>query len=317
VTDARFSPEVVFNGYVAANVAYGLGRLGLLEKLGGPSGLVLSAGPASSAEQGLLSAARRLGWIHTTAGTARLSPAGLEILKHIGYFTWAVGGYGETFRHAARGGSHRDEAEVAVGSAQVGRVFMRDQVRQALAGIPYGSVADLGCGDASRLVELCRESDQRRALGIDISPDVIALARDVTNRAGLAKRIELVQADVLDLLNQDLNIQQAGHIDLVCCFLMLHHLISSAGAEVVMQKLRVAFPSSRWFVIADTVASSTDEDLPIFTLGYELAHALMSVSLAPLDEYRRAFASAGLAIVKELPFGAPNTYLFLLSSTSA
>lgn len=67
---------------------------------------------------------------------------------------------------------------------------------QALRG--QRSVLDLGCGDGTWLLRALRRHPQLRAVGVDISGVGFARVRDEAQRAGLAGRLELHQADARD-----------------------------------------------------------------------------------------------------------------------
>jgi hypothetical protein len=79
----------------------------------------------------------------------------------------------------------------------------------------------------------------------------------------------------------------------------------------------VAFPLARTFVLADTMirpAQPADATLPVFSAGYELAHALMGVPLHTKDTYEALFAQAGLRTRQVLPFGTPHSWLYVLDA---
>lgn len=67
---------------------------------------------------------------------------------------------------------------------------------QALIG--HDSVLDLGCGDGTWLLRALRRHPQLRAIGVDIADAGFARVRDEAERAGLASRLELHQADASD-----------------------------------------------------------------------------------------------------------------------
>jgi hypothetical protein len=81
--------------------------------------------------------------------------------------------------------------------------------------------------------------------------------------------------------------------------------------------MREAFPRARTFVLADTMVRPVDEGsgrLPIFSLGFELAHAMMGVPLHSKETYEELFASAGLRIDTASPLGTPHTWLYVLKA---
>ncbi|WP_442978122.1 SAM-dependent methyltransferase [Saccharothrix sp. 6-C] len=84
------------------------------------------------------------------------------------------------------------------------------------AGIDFTSVADLGCGDATRLIRLCGRDESLRGIGIDISAAACDLAAGKVADAGLADRVEIVRTDVLDRVDH----RVFPGVDLVASFLI-------------------------------------------------------------------------------------------------
>src|SRR4029077_19685592 len=132
---------------------------------------------------------------------------------------------------------------------------------------------------------------------------------------GLASRIDIVQANIMDLMG----VRTFPGVDLVMSIFMLHDLFAAAPDHAVMMRsLRGMFPDARHFLLADT-ALRTDQDepgtAPIFSIGFELAHAFMGVRLQTRETYEAAFEAAGLRLLQRAPFGLPATWLFLLEAT--
>ncbi|HVB41886.1 MAG TPA: class I SAM-dependent methyltransferase [Streptosporangiaceae bacterium] len=320
-------PAAIFNGYVAAHVAFALHELGVWNRLAtGPSSaadLASDRGIDTTRLSALLQSAVLLGYVNLRDGVASLTPAGRELADNIGFFRWAVGGYGHLLRSLAALTAgraqwgidvQRDEACIAVGAAEVGRAHMSAVEADVVAGLDYDSVADLGCGDGSRLIRLCQAERPIRGLGIDISKSACALARGRVAEVGLA--------DQVDISCQ--NIFHAGSkavfpdIDLVLSFLMLHDLFSavSNGTEVI-EILRSTFPNARYFLLADTAAQPWhlhSGALPIFSLQFELVHTFMGTTIYQKETYERAFVDGGLRILRREPLGVPSTWLYLLST---
>jgi len=71
----------------------------------------------------------------------------------------------------------------------------RDRLIEGLAPPPGGRVLEIGCGTARNLVAAAHAWPEARFYGIDISAEMLATARRVVERAGLARRIELARAD--------------------------------------------------------------------------------------------------------------------------
>src|SRR5215510_3605669 len=108
----------------------------------------------------------------------------------------------------------------------------------ALAGQPFRSLLDLGTG-TGRMLELFGPQIQR-GLGLDLSLDMLALARSRLDRAGL-RHCSVRQGDIYDLaLPKD-------SFDVVIIHQVLHFL--DDGARALAEAARVLRPSGRLLVV--------------------------------------------------------------------
>jgi ubiquinone/menaquinone biosynthesis C-methylase UbiE len=108
----------------------------------------------------------------------------------------------------------------------------------ALAGAPMRSLLDLGTG-TGRMLELLGPQVER-GLGLDLSLDMLALARTRLDRAGL-RHCSVRQGDIYDLaLPKD-------SFDVVVIHQVLHYL--DDGARAVHEAARVLRPAGRLLVI--------------------------------------------------------------------
>ncbi|MER7016093.1 aminotransferase class I/II-fold pyridoxal phosphate-dependent enzyme [Saccharopolyspora sp. NPDC000359] len=327
----------LFNGYVGATVVFALNELGawppllsgvqrvdaLAEKLGVERGKLLV----------LLRVAALLGHVELhsatapadpgTGSTVALSPAGRELVRHRGFFTWGIGGYHQLLHgladialgKAAFGEDiPRDGAKVATGAGMVGSELMAPVEREVFADIDFDSVADLGCGDATRLIRMCSGSETRRGVGIDVDDGACEEAVKAVADSGLSHRVDIVRGDVL----QHMGGRTFPGVELVTSFLMMHDLFEASGDPAgTMRTLRELFPDAKWFLIGDTVGQRWDDpaaELPIFSMEFELVHAFMDTPIATAQAYETAFAAADLRIHRREPFGAPSTWLWLLAA---
>lgn len=320
-TLAPVDVPTMFNGYVGAHVVFALRQLGVWDRLAHGPGSVTALAGYAEADPGrlraLLRTAALLGQVELSGDTVSLTATGRDVLRHKGFFTWGVGGYGELMRSlpalaAGGNGFRRDEALVAAGAGEVGREMMLPVEADVVAGLAYRSVADIGCGDGSRLIRLCQGDPAKRGLGIDISEAACGLAAKKVADAGLTDHVEIVCQNPFAGPNPPV----FPGIDLVSSFLMLHDLFAAQpeGVEVV-RALRRAFPDARYFLLADTAAQPWRRHtgaLPPFSLEFELAHAFMGVPIPAREVYEQAFLDGGLTIERREPFGAPSTWIYLL-----
>ncbi len=115
---------------------------------------------------------------------------------------------------------------------------VEDAIRAALAGKPFRSLLDLGTGTGRMLELFGREIE--RGLGLDLSLDMLLLARDRLERAGL-KHCSVRQGDIYDLpLGND-------SFDVVILHQVLHFL--DDGARAIREAARVLRPGGRLLVI--------------------------------------------------------------------
>lgn len=338
------SVDEAFNGYVAAQVIFALDRLGLLQELleHGQAD-VRAAADRLGADQHmlgeLLRAAQTCGYVVLKDDVAAITPAGRDMAFMRGYFTWAVGGYADLFSDMARiisgdrkfnGDVFRDEGMVALGSSQNDRAFMAGTVDEVLGQLDFTTIADLGSGTSARLCRVATARENVRGVGLDISGAATRLAQDAIRRVGLDESVRALQADVLGVINGTEKHPVLAEVDAVMSFFLMHDLLAAPDTRSrVMPGLREAFPNARTFVLADTmirpappadaappggVAPPGGATLPVFSLGYELAHALMGVPLHTKDTYEKLFAQAGLRTRRVLPFGTPHSWLYVLEA---
>jgi phenylpyruvate C(3)-methyltransferase len=328
--------DEAFNGYVAAQVVFALDRLGLLEELleHGQADVRAAAVRLGADERmlgELLRAAQTYGYVVLRDDVAVITPAGRDMAFMRGYFTWAVGGYADLFSNIAglisggrrfNGDVFRDEAMVALGAGQNDRAFMAGTLDEVVGQLDFTTLADLGSGVSARL---CRVAAARggagggvRGVGLDISDAATRLAQDGIRRAGLDGNIQAVRADVLGVIKGTEKHPVLAEVDAVMSFFLLHDLLAAPDTRSrVMPGLREAFPKARTFVLADTMlrpAAPADVTLPVFSAGYELAHALMGVPLHTRDVYEALFAQAGLRIREVRAFGTPHSWLYVLDA---
>jgi ubiquinone/menaquinone biosynthesis C-methylase UbiE len=111
-------------------------------------------------------------------------------------------------------------------------------IRAALADKPFRSLLDLGTG-TGRMLELFGPEIER-GLGLDLSLDMLLLARDRLERAGL-KHCSVRQGDIYDLPIAD------DSFDVVILHQVLHFL--DDGARAIKEASRVLRPGGRLLVV--------------------------------------------------------------------
>jgi ubiquinone/menaquinone biosynthesis C-methylase UbiE len=115
---------------------------------------------------------------------------------------------------------------------------VEDAIRAALAGVPFRSLLDLGTG-TGRMLELFGSTIER-GLGLDLSLDMLAIARDRLERAGL-RNCSVRQGDLYDLP------VGADTFDAVIIHQVLHFL--DDGARAIREAARVLRPAGRLLIV--------------------------------------------------------------------
>jgi hypothetical protein len=292
------NPDTAFNGYICAHVLHALERLGVFERLRDGRHLDITAfcaehGLARTVFRALVRAAESFGYLDVHGERVRTTAVGEEAGRSLGFFTWGVGGYHDVFANAAplargdrRFGAdlHRDEGMVALGSAQADTALMRHILDEEIAGIGFRTLVDLGAGVSERVSRLVKDRPGSTGIGIDISRPATQLAHETVAKHGLRGTVEPVCADVLDILFNGQRVPGAEEADVVMSFMFLHDLLAApARRHQVVPRLREAFPRAHTFLLADTTVrprpDGEDTRLPVFSSGFELAHALMGVPI--------------------------------------
>ena len=115
---------------------------------------------------------------------------------------------------------------------------VEEAIRAALAERPFRSLLDLGTG-TGRMLELFGPQIER-GLGLDLSPDMLSLARARLDRAGL-RHCSVRQGDIYDLALPN------DSFDVVIIHQVLHFL--DDGARAIREAARVLRPSGRLLVV--------------------------------------------------------------------
>ncbi len=134
----------------------------------------------------------------------------------------------------------------------VDEIAARDAYLDLLDIPPGAHVLDVGCGSGAVTREVARRVDRRgRAVGLDPSPALLAVARDLAQDAGLGDCVEFREGDALRLPFPD------GSFDVVLCVTVLSHV---PRAEVAIPEMaRVLRPGGRLGVL------DQDTDMTVFT----------------------------------------------------
>lgn len=314
----------IFNHYILAQTIHALDDIGVFNKLN--EGLK-SIEQLSSKEvcnnklSYLLYIVARYDFIKTNNDLYFLTAKGKQLIFNLGFFNWAIGGYGKLFNSINKIVKGEDISWkelrnciwVAKASDQCNQSLMKQIVFNILDEIPFRYIADIGCGNAGRLIDICHRYHSVSGLGIDIDMPSIELALNNVSCNNLSHRIQIEKANILSNFLQESAIKIKNHIDLVTCFMMLHDLLNAYDADHVFIHIKKVFPNAKYFLFADTTKEeSIDKPESIFSLGFETVHQMMDIKLFSKQHYIECFLHNGFIIKECYNLQVPNTYAFLL-----
>jgi ubiquinone/menaquinone biosynthesis C-methylase UbiE/DNA-binding transcriptional ArsR family regulator len=159
---------------------------------------------------------------------------------------------------------------------------VEEAIRDALSERPFRSLLDLDTG-TGRMLELFGPRAER-GLGVDLSLDMLLLARARIERAGL-RHCSVRQGDIYDLA------VPAGSFDVVVIHQVLHFL--DDGGRAIREAARVLAPSGRLLVV-----DFAPHDLEF--LREEHAHRRLGFAAETVAQWMSA-AGLELAMHKSLP----------------
>lgn len=125
--------------------------------------------------------------------------------------------------------------------SEVNRRFVADLLAAGLADLNLveGVVMDLGTGTALIPIELCQQHPDVRVLGVDLSVEMLDIARMNIDMASMLERIQLQHLDAKGLPSED------DQFVAVISNSIIHHI--PEPASVLREALRVLAPGGRIF----------------------------------------------------------------------
>ncbi|KAI1745023.1 methyltransferase MppJ [Xylaria scruposa] len=230
-------------------------------------------------------------------------------------FHWMNLGQGNLFprmqyilRNGNREGEYytRDPAAISYACRDINAQYVDPTFWAAMDSLNYtfSEVVDLGCGSGGRLMQILDRYPKVKGLGIDIAAPSTKVAQDEAADHGYGNRLAFSEGDVLKLSYRD----EFANVDLLNCFLMGHDFWPRENCIDTLRRIRESFPKARRFLLGDATRfvlhggdskyGLTEADIPVFTLGFEFAHAMMGVTIPSLDDWDGVFAEGGWRCVK-------------------
>jgi SAM-dependent methyltransferase len=310
----------VFNSALSAyaiSAAWELGLLDCLDRADGSVALDDFAAANDLHAPSVRAIARALALAGTVTlspdhGHAEPGPGFADTIAKKGYFYWLTRGCGELFatmpqlvRNATRTGNFvvRDYKAIGLAARDAGFSYVDPAFYRIIADRELVRGADLGCGSGERLIKLAERDPRFHGVGVDISAGSLALATDAVAAAGLGDRVTVVEGDATRLAYRP---EFAG-VDFVCSFMMGHDLWPRDECLMSLKLMAEAFPDATDLIICDTYRSElrVTEPHPVFTLGFETAHAVMGQEIPTLGEWLEVFAEAGWHPAEVIDFSLP------------
>ncbi len=180
----------------------------------------------------------------------------------------------------------RSTWHAAAGTAHATCSFTIPDVFEVMRGQGGKVCLDLGCGTGDFLLQWVLQDPQLRGVGVDMSAEALAQARETALRWGVADRLEFHQArvgpDPLDVPPQALR-----DVDVVSSMYMLHEL-GRDGRDAIVQVIRALksqLPGRRLLMLevvaCDPEAFAAQDPAPAHRgrLDYRLIHQLSGQGL--------------------------------------
>ncbi len=238
-----------------------------------------------------------------------LTTKGEEISDFQPWYKLLVGGYAETFQEISlvlkSDGPYasRDGANVGVGSCGISQHDALPMTRQLLEKIPtnFETVVDLGCGDGSYLVDLCKSMPHIKGIGLDLDPKSIKIANEAVVQNGVSNRVQVEVGSAI-------NLPSFTEVKKPLCFItafVFQEVLEQAGRNSIINMLTTVFekyPDSYWIVI-EVDNRAKDKDVMSNNLAlayynpYYLIHNLTQQRLESIDYWKQLFLDAGLNVV--------------------
>lgn len=239
-----------------------------------------------------------------------------QVYENKGYFLWMLKGYGKCLMDFPRLLSHqnnsfeRDGGAIALAGKDYGEFHIDSYVETILSQITWSKIADLGCGSANRILQIAKKWNCH-ALGVEIVPDAVAIAKEAIISAGMENSVQISQGDINQLTPK----KEFEDVDLITSFFNGHDLWPRENCINIFRHLKTCFPKLKYFLFCDTFRSDLppSQEIPMFTLGFEILHSFMRQYIPSINEWRILFKEAGWDCIQEIETGIPYTNIFLLT----
>ena len=301
--------------FVLAQALYHFMDTGIQEAIAVSNGLTVSdlaqnMGLHEERLRGFLRYLANEGFVRLTdSDTVSLTATGKEIADFRPWYKLLVGGYAQTFQQLSSvlqaNGSYadRNSFNVGVGSSGISRYDAFPMTHRLLERISgrWRTVVDVGCGDGSYLVDLCRSMPDIHSIGLDPEQASVEAALLAASHHGIADRVDVQVGSATAL--PDLS-QEAGPLCFITAF-VLQEILEQSGRAAILEMLNSVFdryPDSYWIVIE---VDHRPNDATVMTKGlglayynpYYLIHHLTEQKLERVGFWEQLYRDAGLRVI--------------------
>ena len=320
--DPKRAVATIFNSAIAAPAIGAAWELGLLDKLRDQKkvnvhNFAIQHNLDCDSMQGLVTALAVVDVVKydrdmITAGTLLEEAYQTKSLFH--WLTLGSGGLFSRMQYVLRNENRteietsyqRDTAAIAYACRDINHQYFDPIFWAAMDKLDFSfhSVADLGSGSGERLMQILDRYPETTGMGIDLAGPAIEYATVEALKRGFEDRLSFTEGDVRKMAYRD----EYAHVDLLTCFMMGHDFWPRENCIATLQRLRKAFPKARRFLLGDTTRilmnkprsqyAVTEDNVPIFTLGFEFGHAMMGVYIPTMEDWEGVFVDGGWRCVK-------------------
>ncbi|MCX6989760.1 MAG: class I SAM-dependent methyltransferase [Chlamydiae bacterium] len=194
-----------------------------------------------------------------------------------------------------------DEIAISKASSHMGNTFFYDKLLKILKiNSIKGTICDLGCGNASTLIHLCKMT-KLPGLGFDFSSSSIEIAKSSLNAND---RITLQVQDISNIS------EIYPEVEVVLQSFVMHDFSDNMCKRMIGSLLK-SFPNAKTVIYIDAVSP---ENGNLFQLpGFDFVHSLLGIKPRTVAETSRLLAESGLQIMNQEPiFGLTNCYIWTL-----
>ena len=126
------------------------------------------------------------------------------------------------------------------------QVQLMDGLKQA--GFANATLLEVGSG-VGYLHQVLLEQGAKSAVGIDLAPDMLKEAQQWADEKGLTDRVQYIQGDFIELLDQVEPAEVTILDKVVCCYPHAELLVNSSTAKT-KRVYALTYPRNRWFIRA-------------------------------------------------------------------